>query len=209
MGKEKLKTAVVNGVRISEEAVAFELDRLVRFYAEHGMSAEEVRGCMSLLREKALEQAIGAKLLLDRSLELDIPITAADIDAEVDKVISQVGGRDGFEAALKAQGVSESDFRRELEKGAKVNKLVEQACSAVPETGESEIEAFYESHKNDYKSVNQTFVDARDSIRDLLRHQARGRAMDAFVSELRAAASVEYVDAEGSRAGGGGRRRGG
>lgn len=195
MGNKKLKTAVVNGVKISEQAVSFELDRLVRFYAEHGMSAEEVRGCMGLLREKALEQAIGAKLLLDRSQELDIQVTPADIDAEVEKVVSQVGGRDNYVAALEAQGVSEKDFRRELEKGAKVNKLVEQACSAVPEPEEREIEAFFEAHKADYASVNQTFVDARDGIRDLLRHQARGKAMDAFVRELRATASVEFVDA--------------
>lgn len=196
MGSKKHKTAVVNGVKISEQAVSFELDRLVRFYAEHGVSAEEVRGCMSLLREKALEQAIGAKLLLDRSQELDIQVTAADIDAEVEKVVSQVGGRDNYVAALKAQGVSESDFRRELEKGAKVNKLVEQACSAVPEPEEREIEAFFAAHKADYASVNQTFVDARDGIRDLLRHQARGKAMDAFVRELRATATVEFVDDE-------------
>ena len=63
----KIKTAVVNGAEISAEAVEFELERLVRFYSAHGASAEEVRGCLGLLREKALEQAIGARLLLDRS----------------------------------------------------------------------------------------------------------------------------------------------
>lgn len=194
MGKKKIKTAVVNGVKISPQAVAFELDRLVRFYAEHGVSAEEVRGSMSLLRDKALEQAIGAKLLLERSQQLDIPLTAADIDAEVDKVIAQVGGRDNYDAALKAQGIDEKAFRRELEKGAKVNKLVEQACSSVPEPTESEAEAFFAAHKSDYEAVGKTFVDARDSIRDLLRHQARGKAMDAFMADLRSEAKVEYVE---------------
>ena len=146
MAKKKIKTAVVNGVKISPQAVQFELDRLIKFYAEHGVSAEEVRGCMSLLRDKALEQAIGAKLLLERAEQLDIPLTASDIDAEVEKVISQVGGRENYEAALAAQGVTEKDFRRELEKGAKVNKLVEQACSSVPEPTESEAEAFFAAH---------------------------------------------------------------
>jgi hypothetical protein len=31
-----------------------------------------------------------------------------------------------------------------------------------------------------------------DQIKDLLRHEARGRAMDAFVAELRENAVVEY-----------------
>ena len=51
----KIKTAVVNGAEISAEAVEFELERLVRFYSAHGASAEEVRGCLGLLRDKALE----------------------------------------------------------------------------------------------------------------------------------------------------------
>ena len=194
MAKKKIKTAVVNGVKISPQAVQFELDRLIKFYAEHGVSAEEVRGCMSLLRDKALEQAIGAKLLLERAEQLDIPLTASDIDAEVEKVISQVGGRENYEAALAAQGVTEKDFRRELEKGAKVNKLVEQACSSVPEPTESEAEAFFAAHKADDESAGKTFVDVRDSVRDLLRHQSRGKAMDAFMAELRAEAKVEYVE---------------
>lgn len=38
----------------------------------------------------------------------------------------------------------------------------------------------------------QTLVDVADQIRDLLRHEARGRALDAFVAELREKATVEY-----------------
>ena len=187
-----MKTAVVNGAEISAEAVEFELERLVRFYSAHGASAEEVRGCLGLLREKALEQAIGAKLLLDRSAELDIPVTAADVDAEVERVVAQIGGREAYLAALKAQGVDEASFRRELEKGAKVNKLVEQACASVAEPTDAEIAAFFESRRDAYAKENRTLVDAHDEIRDLLRHDARGKAMDAFVAELKESAKIEY-----------------
>ena len=192
----KIKTAVVNGAEISAEAVEFELERLVRFYSAHGASAEEVRGCLGLLREKALEQAIGARLLLDRSAELDIPVTAADVDAEVERVVAQIGGREAYLAALKAQGVSEEGFRRELEKGAKVNKLVEQACASVAEPTDAEIAAFFESRRDAYAKENRTLVDAHDEIRDLLRHDARGKAMDAFVAELKASAKIEYKTVE-------------
>ena len=191
-----MKTAVVNGAEISAEAVEFELERLVRFYSAHGASAEEVRGCLGILREKALKQAIGAKLLLDRSAELDIPVSAADVDAEVERVVAQIGGREAYLAALKAQGVSEESFRRELEKGAKVNKLVEQACASVADPTEDEIAAFYESRREAYSKANRTLVDVHDEIRDLLRHEARGKAMDAFVAELKAAAKIEYKTIE-------------
>ena len=287
-----MKHAIVNGQEISGEAVQFELDRLVRFYMGHGMTMEEIKTNLPKLEEKALDQAIGAKLLLDRASELDVPVTAADVDAEVAKVVTQVGGEENFKKALEAQGITEIAFRKELEKGAKVNKLVEQACAGVPDPTEDEVAKFFEAHKAEFvtppqvlcqhilvkgsddaaldkiKAIRerivsgksdfaaeakehsdcpsgqeggslgwfgrgmmvpefdkvafemkkgevsgvvstqfgyhiiykadekgggeQTLVDVHDQIKDLLRHEARGRAMDSFVAELKANAKIEY-----------------
>ena len=293
-----MKTAVVNGAEISKEAVSFELDRLVRFYMSHSMSMEEVKRNLPKLEEKALEQAIGAKLLLDRSAQLDIPVSAADIDAEIAKVVMQVGGEENARTALAAQNITEEAFRKELEKGARVNKLVEQACSSVPDPTEEEVTACYEARKDEFVTPHEvlcqhilvktaeddipeaksaafekirairervvaggdfaaeakansdcpsgaeggslgwfgrgmmvpefdkaafemkkgevsdivttqfgyhiiykaderggeakTLVDVHDQLKDLLRHEARGRAMDAFVAELRENAVIEY-----------------
>ena len=287
-----MKHAIVNGIEISGEAVQFELDRLVRFYMSHGMTMDEVKQNLPKLEEKALDQAVGAKLLLDRAQELDIPLMAADIDAEVSKVVTQVGGPENYKKALDAQGITEEQFRKELEKGAKVNKLVEQACAGVADPSEDEVAKFYEAHKQEFvvqpqvlcqhilvkgsddkaldkiKEIRerivsgksdfaaeakehsdcpsgaeggslgwfgrgmmvpefdkvafemkkgevsgvvstqfgyhiiykadekgggqQTLVDVHDQIKDLLRHEARGRAMDAFVAELKANAKIEY-----------------
>ena len=295
-----MKKAIVNGQEISGEAVQFELDRLVRFYMGHGMSMAEVKQNLPKLEEKALEQAIGAKLLLDRAAQLDLPVTAGDIDAEVQKVVTQVGGEENYKKALAAQGISETEFRKELEKGARVNMLVNQACAHVADPTEDEVAAFYEAHKDEYVEPHQvlcqhilvkseegdlpeaksaafekirairervmaggdfaeeakknsdcpsgqqggslgwfgrgmmvpefdkaafemkkgevsdivttqfgyhiiykadekgggaqTLVDVHDKIKDLLRHEARGRAMDAYVADLRANAKIEYVD---------------
>ena len=287
-----MKHAIVNGVEISGDAVQFELDRLVRFYMSHGMTMDEVKQNLPKLEEKALDQAIGAKLLLDRAQELDIPLMAADIDAEVSKVVTQVEGPENYKKALDAQGITEVQFRKELEKGAKVNKLVEQACAGVADPTEDEVAKFYEAHKAEFvvphqvlcqhilvkgsddaaldkiKAIRerivsggadfaeeakknsdcpsgqeggslgwfgrgmmvpefdkvafemkkgevsgvvstqfgyhiiykadekgggqQTLVDVHDQVKDLLRHEARGRAMDAFVAELKANAKIEY-----------------
>ena len=289
-----MKTAVVNGYEISVEAVNFELDRLARFYMSHGMTAEELRRNLPKLEAKALEQAIGAKLLLDQAQRLDLPVTAKDVDAEVARVVQQVGGEENYKKALAAQGISEADFRKELEKGARVNMLVNQACAHVADPTEDEVTAFYEAHKAEYvephqvlcqhilvkgsndaaldkikeireRIVNdkadfaeeakkhsdcpsgaqggslgwfgrgmmvpefdkaafemkkgevsgivttefgyhiiykadekgggqQTIVDVHDQIKDLLRHEARGKAMDAYVAELREKATIEYKD---------------
>jgi len=187
-----VKKAIVNGREIPQEAVQFELDRLVRFYMNHGMTVEEVKTNLAKLQDKALEQAIGARLLLDRAMQIDLPVTARDIDAEVEKVVAQVGGRDNYEKALAAQGITDAAFRKELEKGAKVNMLVNQACAHVAEPTEEEVTAFYTANKAEYGA--KTIVDVHDQIKDLLRHEARGRAMDIYVEELRESAQIEYKE---------------
>ena len=297
-----MKIAKVNGFEVNKQAVGFELDRLVRFYMSHGMSMQEIKDNLPKLQEKALDQAIGARLLLERSQQLDVPVSAADIDAEVAKVVEQVGGEENFKKALAAQNITEEAFRSELEKGARVNKLVEQACTGVEEPTEQEVKDFYEAHKSEYvtepkvlcqhilvkvednsssdeKSAafekilaikeriaaggnfaeeaeknsdcpsgreggslgwfgpgmmvpefdkvafemkkgevsgvvttqfgyhiiykadeqpggQQTLVDVHDQIKDLLRHGARGKAVDAFVAELREKAEIEFLEVE-------------
>ena len=297
-----MKIAKVNGFEVNKQAVGFELDRLVRFYMSHGMSMQEIKDNLPKLQEKALDQAIGARLLLERSQQLDVPVSAADINAEVAKVVEQVGGEENFKKALAAQNITEEAFRSELEKGARVNKLVEQACTGVEEPTEQEVTDFYEAHKSEYvtepkvlcqhilvkvednsssdeKSAavekilaikeriaaggnfaeeaeknsdcpsgreggslgwfgpgmmvpefdkvafemkkgevsgvvttqfgyhiiykadeqpggQQTLVDVHDQIKDLLRHGARGKAVDAFVAELREKAEIEFLEVE-------------
>jgi len=295
-----LKQAFVNGEPISKEAVQFELDRLIKFYASHGMPEDTLRQNLPKLVERAQEQAIGAKLLLDRAAQLEIPVPDAAIDAQVAKVVEQIGGHDNFVKALAQQKLSEADFRKELAKGCRVDALVAQATAHVPDPSEHDITEYYTAHadefvqseqvlaqhilvtpkdKNDpaskaasldeikavrarivggadfaaeakvhsacpsgkeggslgwfgrgmmvpefdkaafalkkgevsdvietqfgyhiiYKTDEKTggrrdFIEVHDQIRDLLRHEARGRAMDAFVAELREKAQIEYKE---------------
>ena len=299
-----MKQAYVNGEVISREAVQFELDRLVKFYTSHGMRPDEIKKNLEKLVEKAQEQAIGAKLLFARATQLDLPVDPKAIDAKVAEIIGQVGGRDNFTRALAQQNMSEDDLRRELEKGCRVDALVQQACRDVSEPTEQDVADYYKAHQGDFvtqpqvlaqhilvktegmddadkaqalekiKEIRarivgagdagevgqafcreakensdcpsgaqggslgwfgpgmmvpefdkaafemscgeisdvietqfgyhiilktdektggpQTLVDVADQIRDLLRHEARGRAMDAFVAELREKATIEY-----------------
>jgi phage host-nuclease inhibitor protein Gam len=188
-----MKKAIVDGVEISEGAVRFEYDRLVRFYKSHGFSDEALKDSASELEAKALDQAIGARLLLNRAVKLDVPVTAEELDAEVEKIIAQVGGVENYRAALSAQGLDENAFKREIEKGAKVNKLVAQVCSLIPDPTEDEIDAFFEANRNQWSDGGKkTIVDVHDDIRDLLRHEARGRGVDEFVAELRENAEIKF-----------------
>ena len=187
-----MKQAFVNGEPISREAVQFELDRLVKFYVTHGMGKETIQKNLEKLAEKAQEQAVGAKLLLDRAAQLDLPVPDSVLDAQFARVVEQVGGRANFIKALAAQKLSEDEFRKRLVRGCRVGMLVNQACSSVPEPTEAEIEAYCNAHVGDFGQQAPDLAAAHDSVRDLLRHDARGRAVEALVAELREKATIEY-----------------
>lgn len=188
-----MKQAYVNGVPIPREAVQFELDRLVKFYASHGVGADEIKSNLEKLLERAQEQAIGFKLLLDRAAQLEIPVSDAEVDAQVEKIVKEIGGRESFEKALAAQNMDEDHLRKDLERSCRVDRLIAQACTGVEEPTEEDVAAYYEAHRESFaKDGGKTIVDVADNIRDLLRHTLRGRAIDAFVAELRSSAKVEY-----------------
>lgn len=293
-----MKTAYVNGSPVTREAVQFELDRLIKFYASHGMTKDELSKNLEKLVERAQEQAIGAKLLFDRAEQLDMPVPESAVDARLAETEAQIGGKEALRKALADKGLTEESFRAELRKGCRVDMLVKQATAHVPDPGEEDIEAYYRAHLAEFVRPPQVFArhilvspadkssdaskrealdeieairarlsagadfkeeaashsdcpsaknggslgwfsrgmmvkpfddavfsmkkgevsgvvetefgyhliwkederpggaqsitEAHDSIRDLLRHEARGRAMDAFVAELREKAHVEY-----------------
>ena len=190
-----MKQAYVNGELISPEAVQFEMDRLMKFYLEHGVKAEDIKPNLEKLLERAREQAIGAKLLLMRAEQLDMPVPDSELDAEIEKIVTQMGGRANFSRALAMQKMSEDELRVQVRKGCRVNALVRQACQGVPEPEEADVAEYFAAHKADFTSEDGeslTLVDVADQIRDLLRHEARGRAVDAFVAELREKATIEY-----------------
>jgi peptidyl-prolyl cis-trans isomerase C len=144
------KTVKVNGQVIPQDAIQFELERLVRFYAEHGMSQDQIRAQLADLVQKATEQAIGTKLLMDEAAKLDLQVSDADLEEQVAKIVDQVGGEEAFRRALQQQNTTEDAFREQLRRGRRVDKLIEKAVADVADPTEAEIEAYFSGHKDEF-----------------------------------------------------------
>ena len=143
------KTVKVNGQVIPQDAIQFELERLVRFYAEHGMSQDQIRAQLADLVQKATEQAIGTKLLMDEAAKLDLQVSDADLEEQVAKIVDQVGGEEAFRRALQQQNTTEDAFREQLRRGRRVDKLIEKAVADVADPTKAEIEAYFSGHKDE------------------------------------------------------------
>ncbi len=147
--EDKIPNILVNGEPIPPNAVEHELARLVQFYAQH-MPEAEVRKQIDALKQKAVEQAIGSKLLFQEAEKLDIKVPDADVEKSLFAMAREIGGMAKLREQLKKQGLTESVFREQIRRGRRVDILVEQIVSKAAEPTEEEAREHFEAHKDEY-----------------------------------------------------------
>jgi len=171
-------TIRVNGDILPDEAVMYELSRLVQFYSEH-MSEAEVRNQMGALKTRAKDQAIGAKLLIEEANRLDIQVPDTKVDESVRELIEAAGGQAKFEELLAKQGLSEDSIRRNVRRGKRVDLLVEKITEDVSDPTEAEMQAHFEEHSKEYREPDraeaQHILVRADSSSDEASKTARGK----------------------------------
>jgi len=144
-------TLKVNGEVIPSEAIEFELARLIQFYSEH-MSEVEVRKQMAILQDRAKQQAIGAKLLIDEASKLDIQVSEDDVRKKLKEMIEGAGGREKFEAILEKQQLSEEAVCAGIARSRKVDLLVDKLTEGISDPTEEDIREHFKSHAQEYAS---------------------------------------------------------
>ena len=145
----------VNGHEIPRQAVEHELNRLVRFYAGHGMPEDRIRAQLPLLKKRAEEQAVGTALLFAEAAMLDIPVSDGEVDASLKRMADEAGGADKLRAILDKQGQNVQQLREEIRRGRRVDKLVEKVTADTPEPTDREAEDFFEAHRTEFGQAEQ------------------------------------------------------
>lgn len=139
----------INGEYIPDAAVEFELGRLIRFYSQH-MDASQVREQMDALKKRAVEQAIGAKLLIAEASRLCFKVSEADIDKSLKQMIASAGGDEALAGMMKSQHLTIDAVRENIREGCRVDKLIEKITEGTPDPSDAETKAHFESHSREY-----------------------------------------------------------
>lgn len=155
---DTIPAITVNGEPVPAQAVSFELERLVKFYAQHGMSEEQIRQQLPVLRDRAIEQAIGEKLLFLEADELDIRVSDEEVDQSVFQMAREVGGMGKLRDVLARQKLDEKTLRAQIRRGKRVDKLVEQIVSSSAEPTEEEIKDHFEQHQGEYNKPERVLA---------------------------------------------------
>ncbi|MFC1498210.1 peptidylprolyl isomerase [Verrucomicrobiota bacterium] len=147
-------TIKINGEEIPEQAIEYELGRLIKFYSGH-MSAEQIRKQMDALKEKACDQAVGAKLLINEANKLDITVPASDLDEKINEMVKNSGSEEMFDQLLQSQNMTRQMVRDSLTRGRQVDMLIEKIIEGASDPTEEEIKAHFEAHKKEYKKPDR------------------------------------------------------
>ncbi|MBQ9432123.1 MAG: peptidylprolyl isomerase [Kiritimatiellae bacterium] len=153
-----MKRLFVNGREITPEVIQFELERLIRFYAEHGMPQDQIRQQLPQLTQQARQQAIGSRLLMDEANQLDIPVTDGEVDDQLEKIRRQLGGDEKLNRALAERKTSLHDFREQLRRGRRVDKLVEKITAGAEDPSEADLLSHFNAHKSEYSKSERVLA---------------------------------------------------
>lgn len=139
----------VNGKPVPQSAIDYELGRLLQFYSQY-LSEDQVRQQMGVLRDRAKDQAIGARLLFDEAERLQIEVPEADLDARIAQYEEQCGGKEAFAALLEKQHINPVEFREQTRRGRRVDKLIEMHSAGLSDPTEEEMREHFEAHSEEY-----------------------------------------------------------
>lgn len=102
-----------------------------------------------MMREKVISELMVKALLNEETEKRKIKVTKKELEEAEKEIISKFGNKEQFEQILKLNGVSQKDFRRDLEEEIKMKKYVDSI--AMVSVGESEAKKYYEDNKDKFR----------------------------------------------------------
>lgn len=136
--------------------------------------------------DQVLENLINERLILSAIRQKGIFITAGEIDNRMKQIENRLQERVSLDDALKTQGLSKDDFRRQVEIQLSIEKLFgnESTISA------KEVDDYYLKSKAAYKDATDTAAVKKD-IENTLRQQKIADLFEKWFADIRKDAKIQ------------------
>lgn len=102
-----------------------------------------------MLKEKVINELIVKSLVYQEMDKRNIKVTQKDIDTELKGIIDKVGSKEKFDEILKQNGISASQFKKELNENIRMKKLAETITKV--QVSDADALKFYKQNINKFK----------------------------------------------------------
>lgn len=179
--------AVVDGVVIELDTVQqrFESVRRDPQLAQQ-LAADEDGSFKARVQARLLTQMIQAELLSQAAEDIGVEITDADIEAERQSIVEQVGGQEAFEQIIEDNQLSEDDVTSQI-RDLVVERKVEEALGEDVDVSDADVEAFYEENRGtryDRVRASHILVPTREEADAALSRARAGEDFAVLAREL-------------------------
>lgn len=195
--KPKDPIAKIGNEYISAEEINKMYESTAKQFEAYGMvideSTDEGKEQANEIRLSALDNMVKSKALLKAAKDEGIKIKDEEVDKEVDKLTEQVGGKESLEEALKAEGLTMDELKKDnIEPNIYINKLVEKQ---VEDNGPSDKELekkmpLYNAEHILYSTMDETGQEAitDEAVKEKIKAEAQS-----LVDEINAGA-IKFDD---------------
>lgn len=143
---------------------------------------------------KMVEYLVGNEIIVQSAEKLGVTVNDAQVDGQIKQLISTYGGRQKFEATLKASGMTEDLLARTIS-----TQLLSQAAQVAVTKGATvsaaDVKAFWDDNKAqlEKQAETSTFAKARKTIEDMLLSAAQQRLWNQWLSVRSKKLGVTYT----------------
>lgn len=106
-----------------------------------------------MLKERVINELIVKKLIDQEITKRKIKVSKEDMDKQLKSIIDKVGSKEKFNALLKENGVTTSQFKKDLTDEVKIQKLVDSL--SVVSVSDKDALKFYKENEDKFKNPDK------------------------------------------------------
>ena len=180
--------AVVNGEKVTRP----QLEKIVNLYVSQakqifGEDVTEDQEFMKEIEKMALNDLIDQTLIIQKALSEGLEATEAEVQKAV-KNFKEDAGTEGYKNFIKAAGMTDEEFEKEMYNQVLIDELREKVISKVKVT-EEDVKAYYDEHPEEYGNlyelkVSHILLKTREEAEKVIERLKKGEDFGTLAQEL-------------------------
>ncbi len=194
MFKGNASVATVNGEKISQEQLDISTSQLEQAAAVQGVDITSP-AAQAEIRTQALDVLVNTELLTQAAAERDITVSAEDVAARIAEIEIEVGGKEVLESRMSELGIGTEQLQSDVESEMIIALLLDVIfAEAAIEVTDEEVSEIYDAALASGADI-PALEEVRPQVELQIRQSKEQEAVDTFLEEQKAAATVDISEA--------------